>query len=429
MSSQRSAVAGTIPRSPRGDGLPGASRSRLAARPPASRAGRAARSRGSPRRPAPGIAPASRRGSRAGSRRRPCRCRGSRPVAGARPPRRARPSARTRSAALDHVPRVVSTVRPSCVRIVATIVRSGPVEPDDRRSASSSGRHQPRPDRHPEVLALRGPEAERALVALQVARGPVVEDEVAADRLLAALVGEVDRRRVDQRPDLQLVVQLRRSLAGPRPGRPVRAARTRSRSRRSAAGTRAQGSPPRAAPTSCARGARTRRSRGTRAGGGSAGRRRGRRRRGRRRRRRSPRGTNPSTRSARAATAGRGRGGRRASSPAADGASCRGRGSSPPRWPAGGRPRGRPSACRRNRAPPPGASRLLRRRVVPGRGRDASPESSEGCGGPGSSRQVGRQARRGAGGYLIILPSASTTYHLPPRPWPLVSPAAVSPAK
>ncbi len=69
-------------------------------------------------------------------------------------------------------------------------------------------RHQPRPDRHREVLALRGAEPEHALVALQVARGPVVDDEVAADRVLAALLGEVRGRRVDERPDLQLVVEL-----------------------------------------------------------------------------------------------------------------------------------------------------------------------------------------------------------------------------
>ena len=49
------------------------------------------------------------------------------------------------------------------------------------------GRDQPRPDRGREVLALRRPEPDRRLVALQVARRPVVQDRVAADDLLASL--------------------------------------------------------------------------------------------------------------------------------------------------------------------------------------------------------------------------------------------------
>ena len=46
-----------------------------------------------------------------------------------------------------------------------------------------------------------------------------------------------------------------------------------------------------------------------------------------------------------------------------------------------------------------------------------------GPGPPGASRV----RRRGA--YSTALPSLLITYHLPPRPWPLVCPATVSPAK
>ena len=224
---------------------------RPAARRPASRAAPAARSRGSPRRPARGSGPASRRGSRAGSRRRPSRCPGCRPGAAARRPTPGATIARTRS---GRWPRSRASSRPlarRAVRTVAVIVRSGPVRAGRPAVGQLVGRHQPRPDRDAEVLALGRPQPERALVALEVARGPVVEHEEPADGLLAALVGRFDDRRVDQRADLQLVVQLDRARAAPRRARPARAAPTRWRSRRSAAGTRPPGSPGRGAPTSC----------------------------------------------------------------------------------------------------------------------------------------------------------------------------------
>ena len=319
-------------------------------------------------------AEASPRGSRAGSRRRPSRCRETRRAA-------AWTSADARS---SHLPERVDGARPRPAR---RLHRPAVVRADRRHHRKIRarrtcrppvrqlvGRHEPRPDRRrrspcpwpvPGEACVSSRCRSRADQSLMI--------EVAADRLLAALAVEVDGGRVDERADLQLVVELEPSLAAPRPGRPARAAPTRWRSRRSAAGTRPPGSPVRAAPTSCGRGARTRRSRGTRAGGGSGGRRRCHRRRGRRR----PPRNRPGRRNRRRdrpgpPRAGRAPGGRRAWSRAGGAARCRGRGWDRPRSLDGGPPRGR-SIGLRNRAPPPGASRLLRRRVVRGRGRDASP--------------------------------------------------------
>src|SRR5689334_1141224 len=70
------------------------------------------------------------------------------------------------------------------------------------------GGYEPRSERAREVLALRRPETNDGLLALQVAGGPVVEDRVPADRLLSTFRGEVDRRGVDDGGHLQLVVQL-----------------------------------------------------------------------------------------------------------------------------------------------------------------------------------------------------------------------------
>src|SRR5439155_783882 len=71
-----------------------------------------------------------------------------------------------------------------------------------------AGRHQPWTDGCGEVLALGRTQAHRRLVSLQVARRPVVEDQVATDRLVGAVGFQVDGRGVDQRPDLELVVEL-----------------------------------------------------------------------------------------------------------------------------------------------------------------------------------------------------------------------------
>ena len=142
--------------------------------------------------------------------------------------------------------------------------------PGARASASSSGRHEPRPDRGREVLALGRPEADRGLVALQVARRPVVQDEVAADRLLGPLRRQIAHRRVDERARPPARSRAPASRPAPRPGPPGRGSPTCWRSRRSAGGTRPPGSRRRAAPTSSGRGARRRRSRATRAVAGSA---------------------------------------------------------------------------------------------------------------------------------------------------------------
>ena len=73
--------------------------------------------------------------------------------------------------------------RLGAVRPSAVIARSGPVAPARGVGQLVRG-HEPRPDRRREVLALGRPEPDGRLLALQVARRPVVEDRVAADRLL-----------------------------------------------------------------------------------------------------------------------------------------------------------------------------------------------------------------------------------------------------
>ena len=107
-------------------------------------------------------------------------CRAGRPAAAARPRTLARASGRTRTGASDHVRGDVSRRRSTS----AVIARSGPWRPAAARRPSSSGvtSHGPIDDR--EVLALGRPEPDGRLVALEVARRPVVEDRVAADRLL-----------------------------------------------------------------------------------------------------------------------------------------------------------------------------------------------------------------------------------------------------
>ena len=196
----------------------------------------------------------------------------------------------------DHLPERVLGARPRPAR---GLDRPAVVRPDRRhhrevrprragrrRSASSSGVTSHGPIETPKSLPFAGPSRSVLSSRWRSRADQSLSDEVAADRLLAALVGEVDRRRVDERPDLELVVQLDGPARRPDRVARARAARTRWRSRRSAGGTTPRGSPGRGAPTSSGRGARTRRSRGTRAGGGSGGRRPGRRRRGRHRRHR-----------------------------------------------------------------------------------------------------------------------------------------------
>ena len=87
--------------------------------------------------------------------------------------------------------------------------------------------HQPWPERAREVLALGRAEPDGGLLALEVAGRPVVEDRVAADRLLRPLGRQVERRRVHQRGDLQLVVELVRRGRATRPARPARGSPTR----------------------------------------------------------------------------------------------------------------------------------------------------------------------------------------------------------
>ena len=120
-------------------------------------------------------------------------------------------------------------------------------------------------------MPLAGPSRTVGLVALEVARRPVVQDRCSRRWPPPPAPRQVARRRVDQRRDLQLVVELRASRAAPRPGRPGRGSPRRSRSRRSAGGTTPPGPRRRGAPTSSPRGARRRRSRagscGARIGG------------------------------------------------------------------------------------------------------------------------------------------------------------------
>ena len=121
--------------------------------------------------------------------------------------------------------------------------------------------HQPRTDRAREVLALGRPEADDRLLALEIARRPVVEDRVAADRLLGALGREVESGRVDERRDLELVVELRRRRR--RPDRVVRPADLRDVAEVEDRQAVPRPAPRRrAAPTSSGRGPRRRRSRG-----------------------------------------------------------------------------------------------------------------------------------------------------------------------
>ncbi len=75
--------------------------------------------------------------------------------------------------------------------------------------------NQPRPDRGREVLALGRSHPDRHLVALKIARRPVVQDEVAADRLLRPVLGQVEGRRVDEGADLELEVELGRAARCP----------------------------------------------------------------------------------------------------------------------------------------------------------------------------------------------------------------------
>ena len=124
-------------------------------------------------------------------------------------------------------------------------------------------RDEHRPDREREVLALRRPEARRALGALEVARRPVVRERDAADRAV----------RADHRGDAEADVELRRARPGTaprprgrRPGRcsgtrrtAARGARAPRRRARSAGAGPAGGTRPRRAGTRRARARRRRR--------------------------------------------------------------------------------------------------------------------------------------------------------------------------
>ena len=75
------------------------------------------------------------------------------------------------------------------------------------RSANSSGGDDARAQRRGKVLALGGPEAHLHLLALDIARGPVVEDGVAEDMLRGIFGPDVAAGLADDDRDLQLVVQ------------------------------------------------------------------------------------------------------------------------------------------------------------------------------------------------------------------------------
>ena len=223
--------------------------------------------------------PAAEEVARAGRGRPPKRARASRPNESARPTTsraRPRPSGRRRP-------------RPS-----PSSSRSGAVAPAGHgRRARPASRSTARSS-VAKSLPFAGPSRTVDLVALEVARRPVVQDEEAADRLGGALRRAGRRPACRRSPRPRARSRARSSRAAPRPGRPGRGSPRCSRSRRSAAGTRPPGSRSRGAPTSSRRAARRRRSRGTTAGAGSAARRRdpplrGRRRRHRRARRRRPR--------------------------------------------------------------------------------------------------------------------------------------------
>src|SRR6202020_45363 len=65
--------------------------------------------------------------------------------------------------------------------------------------------------RDPAVLALGLPDRQLAFQLLQIARGPVVEDQVTDDRLLGLLDRQVFAGRPDDRTDLQFEVLPRTS--------------------------------------------------------------------------------------------------------------------------------------------------------------------------------------------------------------------------
>ena len=353
-----------------------------------------------------------------------------------------------------HVPERVVGARPRPARRLdrATVVRSD--RPDHRqvrpRRARGPpvrqliGRDQPRPDRHREVLALRGPEPERALVALQVPRRPVVEDDVAADRLLATLGREVRRRRVDQRADLQLVVQLEGAARRPhglaRPAQPRHVGEVedrepipRLRDHLPAPLPHGPDVPLEGVEVTERRRAEDRGAEGEVVGvedrvvpGGVT--------------RDEPLDQVDERGHAKAAGEMVVEGRDRLAVERAVVGQVRVRADGAPPGDLEVHP-ARAAGIERRRQAPVGSCGGVSFSDV---GETHRPSLAKGCGGPGSPRTgVPRpepwwfgssplirdcRARR-RDGYLIILPSASTTYHFPPRPWPLVWPAAVSPAK
>src|SRR5262245_42407587 len=100
----------------------------------------------------------------------------------------------------EHLPEGVARTRPGA----ASDLDTGAVCTQDRRGhlegrRSRAGRptrsqlirgHDPGPDAGREVLALGRPEPDGRFVTLQVAGGPVVQDEVAADRLARSPVAD-----------------------------------------------------------------------------------------------------------------------------------------------------------------------------------------------------------------------------------------------
>ena len=77
-------------------------------------------------------------------------------------------------------------------------------------------RHQSRPERRGEVLALARPQADGHLGALQVAGGPVVHDGEARRRTPAPIVGrQIAGRGADHAGQFQFVIEGRAAVRCP----------------------------------------------------------------------------------------------------------------------------------------------------------------------------------------------------------------------
>src|SRR5436190_10269784 len=110
-----------------------------------------------------------------------------------------RPQAGICGSAGDHRAKRVLRVRPDATARLLPVDGRGHREVIARaapRIRQLVGCHEPRAERAREVLALGRTETDRRLLALEVARRPIVEDREAADGLLRPLLDQIDGGRV-----------------------------------------------------------------------------------------------------------------------------------------------------------------------------------------------------------------------------------------